>query len=327
MDPRELLLHIDACQPDACPPGGGELQDAEMASLAAVLSRDAAAVGLMHRVRAADAKIAAALRRPAHAVPEGLEARLLAAVRERAAADALAAPAVAAARTAVRAGTSAAGGVAPAAPQVAPLARFSWRRALVGTSLVAAVAVLAAYVMNLPRPITADEVVEEVRQVYDEQIAQTNDWILETKIRPSADFGIPAFALINAESHQSNSPWREFKIWNNNAVAYDLYGNPTPAERAEMDRRIDAGLFPNRAVLIVIDRSVYGLPTSPPDIPQGQSAGPVIGVWRSEDMIYALAVEGRANAPVEEKIQLYRGLVRQGELARSFVEQLANKAY
>ena len=329
MDPRELLLHIDACRP-----GSDDIQDADMASLAAAASRDPAAMSLYQRVQAADAKIAAALRHTAHEVPEGLEARLLSAIAERAVSECAAPvashPSKSAAGTVVRASNRAFGNVTPAAQKNAPSPSspvgFSWRRALVGTSLVAAVVVLAVYVMNLPRPITADEVVEEIRLVYDQEVVQVRDWNNDPKSRPDADFAVPVYDLDDGEGFQAMSPWREFTFWNSDAVAYNLYGNLDPVEQQEMERRIVQGISPRRAVLFVIDRRVYGLPTSPPAVPQGQSFGPVIGVWRSESMIYALAIEGREGASVAEKTQLYQNMLHSGELARLWDDGSAERA-
>lgn len=309
MNPRELLQHVDACRP------GGEAHDAELASLAEVLPRDGFARDLLQRVHAADARIDAAIRQAAHAIPDGLEARLLAAVRQRAAEDSLRdAAVVTAVRTAVSAPAAGSGGVSPAASP----ARFSWRRTLVGASLVAAVAALAVYVMNLPRPITADEVVAEVRQVYDREFAVATSWISDRP--PGKDFTLPFDALRAGDKFKVGVvPWREFTFDGSDAVVYDLFRGASPLQLAELNRRKANGeLVIDKAALFVIERRVYGLPTAPPEVPQGRTDGPCIGVWRSEDMIYALAVEGGVN--VEDRMLLYQRLIRPGGLARRFSE-------
>jgi hypothetical protein len=211
-------------------------------------------------------------------VPSGLQERLLVAV---AAAEAPRAPGPseavdraidpgvpAAPRGAAMAdrGETQSGGRPAAAPWL------SRRRVLAAVAVVAAVAAILTVVVLVPMGPTGvaeERVVQDIELAYLDRLQGVEGW--------RTDHALPeGFSPPPGVSLGPLRAWQSVRVWGCRGIAYEV-ANPRPARKA---------------VVLVIQRRVRGLPGAPPISPQSTTLGRCVGVWQSESYVYALIVEG-----------------------------------
>ena len=257
---------------DACRPGSDDLRLPEMEELAELVDRDPSVAALLGRSQRFDQAIAAAM--GAGDVPEGLEARLLAAV-----ADAGASAGDDASNASENHET--AGQVEAAGRERAARRRWLW-----AASLAAAAAVIGVVAGGigwwLPRPsLERTRIADAADRWLDQLIVSEGVWGKDVENRVLAAY--PASSFLKSKP----SAWRRFEAdvlqgsdslaLDRNAVVYDLRGNV-----GEL-----------RTMLFVVRTSVaVEAPDIAPRTPTRVTGGWSIGVWREGDLVYVLAVEG-----------------------------------
>jgi hypothetical protein len=246
-DPR-IIEAIDGCRP-----GSDDLDDPELLQLRQQMAVDAELRAAFVRVQKLDARLATAIGDVP--VPEGLESRILARLRE-------------ARRRDCQAGGEQvdAAGHDPA-KQITRWPRKSRRRWMVAAAISAALAVSVAVVAVMLRRPADSTIVEIVGQVRDEFAQQqTAQW--------NAAGQQPKMALSRFVVAGRNLRWRPVTISGSHGVAYDV----TQPGKA-------------RATLYMVPTVFPGLPTLPPTVPVS-TQGLSTAVWNERGVLCLLVVAG-----------------------------------
>jgi hypothetical protein len=267
MNPKEPIRELI----DACRPGSDDLRLPEMEELADLVDRDPAVASLLGRSQKFDQAIAAAM--DTGSVPEGLEARLLAA-----AADAGASgddePDTSENREKV-------GQVEAAGHERAARRRWLWVASFAAAAAVIGV-VAGGIAWWLPRPsLERTRIADAADRWLDQLIVSEGIWGKDDENRVLAAY--PTSSFLKSKP----SAWRRFEAevlqgsdsltLDRNAVVYDLRGNV-----GEL-----------RTMLFVVRTSVAVEASDiAPRTPTRVTGGWSIGVWQEGDLVYVLAVEG-----------------------------------